>query len=320
MNKLLVILGPTSTGKTDLALQLAHKFSGELISVDSRQLYKSLDIGTGKIPQLTFTKRHLAKKNRFWEIDGIKVWMYDVVNPEQQYTVADYIKDAKKVIRNIQRRDKLPIVVGGTGLYIKALLYGFSSLSIPVDWKLRKKLEQLSTTQLQEKLKNLSPKKWNSLNHSDGQNPRRLVRAIELELGKGNQVIPDLRSQGLVKEFHILKIGLTTQRKILYERADKSVINRIKAGMISEAKELHKNGLSFKRMRQLGLEYRVLADFLERKIETRDKLLKILQGKIHGYIRRQSTWFKKEKDTNWFDITTSDYLNIIENLVSDWYN
>lgn len=314
MNKLLVILGPTATGKTDLALYLAKRFNGELISCDSRQVYTGLDIGTGKLP----TDLRIKKGNGWWEIDGIKVWMYDVANPSIQYTVADYVKDARRIVEDIKGRGKLPITVGGTGLYLRTLLYGLSNLSVPLDKKLRQQLEKLSISQLQEKLKEISPQRWDRLNYSDKQNPRRLIRAIELGVSKVGK--SDLGNWGLSKEFNILKIGLTASRDILYQRADKRVVSRIKAGMIEESKVLNKEGLSLKRMRQLGLEYGILADFLEGKIKNRKELTRILQGKIHGFIRRQLTWFKKERDVSWFDITRKGSHSEVEKLVAIWYS
>ncbi len=327
MNRILIILGPTSTGKTDLALQLAQKFNGELISCDSRQVYKGLDIGTGKQPssKLKVKSSKLKKGKGYWEIDGIKVWMYDVISPKIQYNVASFIDDAGKVIKDIHKRGKLPILVGGTGLYLKAILYGLSNLSIPVDQKLRKELEQLTLSQLQEKLKHLSLEKWNSLNNSDNQNPRRLIRAIELVLSKPikNRLKIDCLPAGKaglrIKNDDFLKIGLTSSTDFLYQRSDQRVISRIKQGMIDEAIKLHKQGLSFKRMKQLGLEYGVLADYLQDNIKSEEEFSKILQTKIHQFIKRQITWFKKGKDVNWFDMSTSHYLAKIEKLVSDWY-
>lgn len=321
MKKLLVILGPTSTGKTDLALNLAKKFSGVLVSCDSRQVYIGLDIGTGKYPNEDLD---IKRGRKFWEIKGIKVWMYDVVSPKKNYTVADYVRDAAKVIHYIANRSKLPIVVGGTGLYLKALLYGLSNLSIPIDQKLRQRLNKLSIIKLQERLKRLSPKKWQSLNHSDRQNPRRLIRAIELETSKrdlGN--FNNLENQGLAKDFDIFKIGMIASRDILYQRSDERVISRINQGMIEEAERLKKEGLSLKRMKQLGLEYGVLANYLDGKIKQvqgDQGLIRIMQSKIHGFVRRQLTWFKKEKNVNWFDITKSDTLSKVEKLVGIWYS
>ncbi|MBI2085764.1 tRNA (adenosine(37)-N6)-dimethylallyltransferase MiaA [Candidatus Daviesbacteria bacterium] len=316
MNKLLMIVGPTSTGKTDLALKLAKKFNGELVSCDSRQVYKKLDIGTGKLPD----KQVVVEKGKgFWEMDGVKVWMYDVVDFRQQYTVYNYVKDANKVVDNILSREKLPIIVGGTGLYLKALLEGLPNLVIPVDKDLRKELQELSKEQLQQKLQNLDKNKWESLNGSDRHNPRRLVRAIEMIMvrpKKSRFMIYDLG----FKQANLLKIGLNAPRDILYRRIDERVISRINQGMIHEAERLHKAGLSLRRMRQLGLEYGILADFLEGKIISKEDLIKIMQGKIHGYARRQQTWFKKEKDIEWFDITDQYLSGNVEKVIVKWYH
>ncbi len=327
--KLLVILGPTATGKTDLALLLAKKFNGELIACDSRQVYKGLDIGTGKLPSgVKSPKADLAKGGnaefrvqkgeRWWEIKGIKIWMYDIVDPESQYTVADYIKDATKVIKDISSRDKLPIIVGGTGLYLKALLEGLDNLQAPVDKSLREELERSTREQLQERLKNLSTTKWESLNLSDQQNPRRLLRSIELL--STNPYIDATKDKGLITEFEIFKIGLTAPREELYKKADLRVLSRLDQGMIEEAQRLYRNGLTLQRMKELGLEYGVLADFLNGVIKTKEEFIKILQNKIHGYIRRQLTWFKKEKDVIWFDISNKHLVSEVEKLTSDWYN
>lgn len=319
----LVILGPTATGKTDLALNLAKKFNGELISCDSRQVYVGLDVGTGKLPSGRWRMEdgRWKKGKSFWRIDRIKIWMYDVISPKKQYSVADYVQDAKKVIGKIRKKGKLPIIVGGTGFYLRALLEGIPNLSIPVDKNLRQKLSNLTIKQLQRKLSALDKKRWNALNNSDSQNPRRLVRAIELVLNKANQ---GDQVQGLEKEFNFLKIGLTTTREILYKRVDKHVIERINQGMIEEAKTLYKSGLSTKRMRQLGLEYGVLANFLEGKIKDKDELIKILQGKIHGYVRRQLTWFKNPTTCSgpifWFDISEKNFPNNVEKLIVKWYD
>lgn len=312
MKKLLVILGATSTGKTDLALKLAKKFNGELVACDSRQVYKGLNIGTGK---LAGEDVNIKKGKGFWDMDGVTVWMYDVVDFENQYTVYYYVKDADKIINQILKRGKLPIVVGGTGLYLKALLGGLPNLAIPLDKKLRRELSNLTIKQLQQRLQKQDKSKWKDLNESDRQNPRRLTRAIEIALGK-----PQRRelSKNLLKNFNILKIGLTAPREILYKRIDERVINRLDQGMIEESEKLHKRGLSFERMGQLGLEYGILADYLQGKI-SKIELVKVLQGKIHGYARRQITWFRKEKNVLWFDIIQSYWCEQVENKVGSWY-
>ena len=335
MNKVLVILGPTSSSKTDLALSLAKKFNGELISCDSRQVYRGLDIGTGKMPGSGRWEVRYGKG--YWDIGGIRMWMYDVVSPNVQYSVAAYVSGVIRVIGGIRERNKLPIIVGGTGLYLKALIEGLPNLAIPVDKNLRRQLEKLSKQDLQKKLEETSKDKWDSLNKSDRQNPRRLVRVIELILssrrmlasrsGSGSNKQPLSRDwipayEGMT-DFNIFKIGLTAPRGILYKRVDDRVVSRIKQGMISEAKMLHKNGLSLKRMGQLGLEYGVLANYLSgeiKEIEGDRGLVKLMQNKIHSYARRQLTWFKKEKDVIWFDITNPEYQDKIEKLVRKWYD
>lgn len=318
--ELLVILGPTATGKTDLALSLARKFNGELISADSRQVYRGLDIGTGKI---TGKFGSLKKEEGKWVVDKIPIHMYDVASPRRQYNVARFVSVANKIIWGIQRRKKLPILVGGTGLYIKAITAGLANLGIPFSAKLRKELEKLPLDQLQKKLQTLSRARWIQMNSSDRQNPRRLTRAIELEISKEDlSVQASNRVKELEKRFNILKIGLTAPKEILYQRVDAGVLSRIKQGMIKETKVLHKNGLSSNRMKQLGLEYGVLSDYITRDIKNiyGDKgLIEILQNKIHGFVRRQMTWFKKEKNINWFDITDKYFFSKVENTVSKWY-
>lgn len=325
MKRLLVILGPTATGKTDTALYLAKKFSGELVSCDSRQVYVGLDIGTGKLPSGIWNMEYgrWKKGKGWWEIDGVKIWMYDVVNPLVQYNVASYVQNAVKVVRGIRERGELPIIVGGAGLYLKALINGLPSLSIPVDKKLRRKLEQLTVSQLQERLKENSAERWERMNYSDRQNPRRLIRAIEI-LKSSKLKYQNLNVQLKSQNVNVLKIGLIAKKEILHRRSDERVIRRIKQGMIEEAERLVKDGVSLYRMRQLGLEYGVLADFLEGKIKTRKELIKILQGRIHGYIKRQLTWFNNPSASsgyiNWFDIENKKTPDKIENLVRKWYD
>ncbi|KKS14296.1 hypothetical protein A2617_03830 [Candidatus Daviesbacteria bacterium RIFOXYD1_FULL_41_10] len=332
MKKVLAILGPTATGKTDVALFLAKKFNGELISCDSRQVYKGLDIGTGKMPgrkdghpELVSgsiwipdqVRNDIKKGKGFWEINGIKVWMYDVVSPKVQYTVYDYVKDAGKVIDGILQRDKLPIIVGGTGLYLKALLQGLPNLAVPVDLKLRGELEKLSLEKLQNKLQTLSPTKWENMTSSDKKNKRRLLRSIELHLMY--PYIKQVKSEKCkVQSWDILKVGLTAPRQVLNQRIDLRLLARINQGMIEEASKLYKEGLSFKRMRQLGLEYGILADLLEGKIN-KEEFIERLKNKIHQYAKRQMTWFNHERDVLWFDINEPNMINVVENEVEKWY-
>lgn len=317
MDKLLAILGPTSSGKTDIALRLADKFHAELVSCDSRQVYKSLDIGTGKLPSQD-SKVDVFKSNGFWIINGIRIWLYDVADPKKQYTVSHYIKDATKAISEIKKLSKLPIIVGGSGLYFKGLMEGIPNLDIPVDSKLRRQLQKLSVKELQEKLQNISFESWNKLNESDKKNPRRLLRSIEIAL-MNPYIKESQKSKFKNQKYNVLKIGLMAPRDVLNKRIDVRVYSRINQGMIEEAEKLHKEGLTFERMKELGLEYGVLADYLIGK-SSKEELIEKLKTKIHQYAKRQVTWFKKEKNITWFDITKENYINNVERLVIDWYN
>src|SRR3989344_5087951 len=313
MKKVIVILGPTAAGKTDTAIDLAKKFSGELISCDSRQVYIGLDIGTGKLPGIEVK---VKKGNGYWEMDGVKVWMLDIADPKKRYTVFDYVKDREKVLEDIFKREKLPIIVGGTGFYLKSLLEGLDNLSIPSDKKLRIRLEKLSISKLQEELKKISAAKFEKLNNSDRNNPRRLIRAIELLSQKSNKKNVDAKS----KDLDVLKIGLTTRREIIGKRIKDRILHRLDKGMIEEVANLLKNGLSIARLKELGLEYSIISDYVTGVIKNKEDLVKILRIKIGQYAKRQMTWFKKEKDLNWFDITEKNYYEMVEKMVADWYN
>lgn len=329
--KILAILGPTATGKTDIALNLAKKLEGEIVSCDSRQVYRGLDIGTGKDPSspppyggvalddnsrlVILRELSNSRHKGYWIVNGIKIWMYDVVDPKEQYDVAKYIGDSTACIENIIKRKKLPIIVGGSGLYLRGLLEGFSNLQKATNPRLRNKLNKLALYELQEWFKKKSPEKWESMNNSDRNNRRRLVRAVELSMSKENGYSPE----GLLKKYDVLKIGLTAPRIVLYKRIDARVISRIKQGMIKEAESLFKKGLSLSRMRELGLEYGILADYLEKKIDKKE-LIQVMQIKIHRYAKRQQTWFKKEKNVYWFYITQKNWDKKVDKLVSGWYN
>ncbi|MBI2021829.1 tRNA (adenosine(37)-N6)-dimethylallyltransferase MiaA [Candidatus Daviesbacteria bacterium] len=313
--KIVVILGPTATGKTDLALNLAKKLNGELISCDSRQVYKGLDLGSGKMPNQPLS---VKKRDGFWEIEGVKVWMYDCVSLNKRFSVRDYIDLASKKAKELSQQDRLPIVVGGSGLYLKGLLEGISNLQVPIDKQLRHQLEDLTLGQLQQKLIKQSPQSWDNLNSSDRSNKRRLLRSIEVATmypyrRKDNQF------SGLSKEFKILKVGLFAPRPILNKRIDYRIFSRLQQGMIKEVENLIQSGVTFEKLHELGLEYRILAKYLKERLPE-SWLIETLKVRIHQYAKRQMTWFKKVKDVNWFDITKLNYSLKVEKLIQDWYN
>lgn len=312
--KLLAIMGPTATGKTDLALRLAKKFNGELVACDSRQVYRGLDIGTVKHPGggLGFRIYDLR-----WEVDGINIWMYDVADPATQFTVYDYVAQSAKVIDDIVSRGKLPILVGGTGLYFKAVLDGLPNLDIPIDPDLRFKLEELDLGGLQNKLKELDPQKWESLNNSEKNNPRRLLRSIELNI-MNPYINQNDKIQITNDKYEVLKIGLTAPRPVLYQKIDSRLDSHISEGLIEEGKRLISGGLSLKRLRDLGLEYGVLADLFEGNI-SHNELAEKLKTKLHQYAKRQLTWFNKTKDVEWFDISEDNWQDQLDSRVQSWY-
>lgn len=275
-SKILVIVGPTATGKSDLAVRLAKKFKGEIISADSRQVYAGLDIGTGKI-----TKK---------EMRGVLHHLLDVANPKKKFTVVKYVELAEKAIRNILSRDRLPIVVGGTGFYIEALVDGVILPDVPPDNKLRKKLQEKTAVQLFAMLKKLDPKRAKNI---DPNNSRRLIRAIEIALQLG--VVPQIKR---VSRYQPLFIGLNLPKEELKKKIKTRLEKRL-AGMITETRQLHKKGLSWKRMKELGLEYRYLALYLT-KVLTKEETAQQLESEIWHYARRQMTWFIRDERISWF--------------------
>lgn len=205
MRKVIIICGPTATGKTKLALQLAKEFNGELISADSRQVYIGNDVETGKDLHLNTS--------------GIKIWLYDVVNSGEEFSVSVWRRLAQNAIKDILARDKLPIVVGGSGLYIKSLVQNLPDIDVPYDKKLRKELENKSVADLFNYLKNINSQKAHSLNNSDKLNPRRLIRAIEILISPSTRL-----GEGLGVRY--LQIGLTSSKQELITRIKTRVFER----------------------------------------------------------------------------------------------
>lgn len=297
--KVLVILGPTATGKSDLGVTLARKFDGEVISADSRQVYKGMNLGTGKI-----TKK---------EMDGVPHHLLDVANPKKVFSVSDYSKLASKVLDKILEKNKLPIVVGGTGFYIDTLLNDVALPEVPPNKTLRKDLEKKDADQLFLILKKLDPSRAKNI---DAKNKVRLVRAIEIAKALGK--VPKLDRKK--SPFKVLYIGLAPDEKILKEQIHSRLLSRIKKGMINEIKKLHENGLSWKRLHDLGLEYRFVAEQLQGKISKKEMVEKLEQA-IWQYTKRQKTWFKLNKDIHWFDpkqmISRHKLVKLVKTFVAE---
>ncbi len=276
--RIIVVLGPTASGKSDLAVEIARQIGGEVISADSRQIYRGLDIGSGKI-----TKR---------EMRGVPHHLLDVANPSRQFSVVQYRRLALRAIADILKRGKVPIICGGTGFYIQSIVSGMVIPEVPPNKLLRKKLESKNADELFAMLKKLDAR---SASDIDAKNPVRLVRAIEIVQALG--FVPQL--EALPPSWDVLQIGITIDMESLREKIITRLAKRMKKGMLAEGARLHSEGLSWKRMRALGLEYRALANLLTGTV-TRDEMTERLTIEICQYAKRQMMWFKRDKSIKWF--------------------
>ncbi|MEK7644986.1 MAG: tRNA (adenosine(37)-N6)-dimethylallyltransferase MiaA [Patescibacteria group bacterium] len=289
--KILVIVGPTASGKSDLAVHLAKQLDGEVISADSRQVYKGLDVGTGKITAV--------------EMQGVRHHLLDVASPLRKFTVERYKKLAAKAIADIAKRGKLPIICGGTGFYIDALVDGIVFPDVPPNPKLRAELAKIGKKDpaaLFAQLKELDPERAEAI---DQHNLRRVIRAIEIATALGK--VPKISSMENTENsspYDPIFIGVNPDTETLRAKIQTRLIERIdKQGMVDEARALYDGGLSWKRMEELGLEYRYLALFLQQKI-TREKMIDRLGFEIWHYAKRQLAWFKRNKHIQWFESGT----------------
>jgi len=301
---LIVIVGPTATGKSDLAVRIAQKgikgIKGEVVSADSRQVYKGLDIGTGKI-----TKR---------EMKGVAHHLLDIADPRipasspWRFNVETWRAAAARAIEEIHARGYVPIICGGTGFYIEALIDGITLPDVPPNPGLRKKLEKKSAVQLFAMLKKMDAKyamKMKNISNGDWQNPRRLIRAIEIATALGS--VPAISKTSKSKSpYAPIFIGLTLPSEELKQKIALRLHKRLAAGMIEEARNLHKpvakggGGVSWKRMHELGLEYRYVALYLQKKL-SKPEMTEKLAGEIWQYARRQMAWFRRDRRIEWFD-------------------
>jgi len=320
MNKLLVICGPTSTGKTTLAIKIAKKFNGELVSADSRQVYKGMDIGTGKdLPKGAKIKLPWFKKYGYYEVDEVKIWGYDLADPRHEFSVAQYIKFAERVISDILKRGKLPILVGGTGLYIKGVVDGIATAEVPKNNLLRKNLEGKPAEELFEKLAQMDSFKAGQMNSSDKKNPRRLIRALEIAMWRINNVKKDKELEKKKTVFKVLEIGLTAPEKFIFDRIKLRVGERVKAGIKNEVQNLLKQHVTWEMPSMSSMGYGQWKEYFNNK-KTEDEVFKDWEGEEKKYVKRQMVWFKKDKRICWFDITASKYSQSVEKSVEKWYS
>ncbi len=265
---LLVILGPTASGKTRLGVTAAEQFGGEIISADSRQVFRGMDIGTGK---------DLA------EYGDIPYHLIDIVQAGSEFSVFDFQECFITAFKDIQNRGRLPILVGGTGLYLDAALRGYQLVKVPENPALRTELAELNLNDLQQRLLQLRPEQHNT---SDLQDPERLVRAIEIATGEGNTAPLPLPA------IEPLVFGVRWDRSVLRQRITERLKQRLAEGMIEEVRHLHEAGIPYVNLEYYGLEYRLVAQHLQGQLNRNDMFQK-LNSAIHQFAKRQETWFRR---------------------------
>jgi len=275
---IIVILGPTASGKSALAVHLARKFNGEVISADSRQVYKGMNLGSGKI-----TKK---------EMKGVPHHLIDVASPQKRFDVTRYRRMAQASISQVIKRERTPMICGGTGFYIQAIIDGIVIPEVKPDQKLRAELEKLDTKSLFEKLKKLDQRRAKNIDQS---NRRRLIRALEIVIKTG-KAVPILKKQPL--PYPVLMIGIKKTPEELKKLIKLRLNKRLNAGMVKEVKKLRQSGISWKKLVDFGLEYRFVALYLQGLIN-RKKMIELIQKESEHFTKRQMTWFKRDERIYW---------------------
>lgn len=283
--KVIVICGPTASGKTTLSIQLAQKINGEIISSDSMQIYKDMNIGTAKPDQQ--------------EMQGIKHYLLDFVEPNQRYSVADYKKDAENAIEDILQKGKVPIIVGGTGLYVDSLIYGIEYPNIEFDENYRKELERRvekeGLEKLYEKAKKIDPQAMKKISRND---QKRILRVLEIYNATGKtKTEQEIESRKNEVKYDYRVFAINIDREKLYDRINKRVDVMIQKGLIEEVENLLKKYNEFPTAMQ-GLGYKEVVEYIQGKVLKED-MIENIKRESRRYAKRQITWFKKNKQTIW---------------------
>ncbi len=291
--KVIIVVGPTASGKSALGVQLAKKYNGEVISADSRQVYRKLDIGTAKT-----TKE---------EMGGIPHHLIDIVDIEQVYSAADFKKDAAKAIEEITERSHLPIIVGGTFFYIDTLLGKVNLPEVPPNPALREKLEKKSNEQLLYLLEEKDPRRAAAV---DPENRRRLIRA--LEIANTLDYVPNQPAQQ--SPYQALTIGIEIDRDELRDRFETRAKEWLKGGLIEEVKDLLEGGVTRERLSEIGFEYRLVLELIDGEIDEAKFIEKFIQ-KNWQYAKRQMTWLKRDASIHWFERDDPEIFNSVSNFL-----
>ena len=276
----IAVIGPTASGKSNFAVTLAQEFDGEIVSADSRQVYRGLDLGTGKI-----TKE---------EAMGVPHHLLDVASPLEQFSVAEYVKLAEEAMADITVRGKVPIICGGSGQYVDALLRDAPVPDVPPQAAIRAELEPKTAEELFAELEELDPDRAQGI---DPHNKRRIIRAIEIVRVTGKPV-PALGKTDVRRPFDVLWLGIDVPPEELRDRISERLSLRLNKGLVDEARVMHARGVSWERMEELGLEYRYAARFLQGQLREAE-FVKQLNDAISQYARRQRTWWRRHDDIQW---------------------
>ncbi|MFA9288555.1 MAG: tRNA (adenosine(37)-N6)-dimethylallyltransferase [Weeksellaceae bacterium] len=310
MNNCIVITGQTATGKTSLALRLAQTHNGELINVDSRQVYKKLDIITGKDitadSQFTLVEKMGDFEIGYYMLHGTKIWLYDIVHPKQLFSAIDYAVCALRVIEILEKQGKTPIIVGGTYYYLKNLLYGHIETISEPDEKLRAELNIKDISEIQEILKTKKPKLFESLNNSEKHNRHRLIRKIELL--NQPQVNSSTNNIGLSETHDVQMIGLHYEKNTDLETAiTKRVHDRIEQGAIAEVENLLKAGYTSTDPGLRTIGYIQIMQYLTKEL-TLEEMIQIWITKEIQYAKRQKTFIQADTTIQWYSPLDTDHI------------
>ena len=292
--EVIVICGPTASGKTGLSIELAKKINGEIISGDSMQIYKEMDIGTAKVTRE--------------EMQGIKHYLIDIIEPNQRYSVAEFKKDAEKAIEEIINKGKTPIVVGGTGLYIDSLIYGIEYQNIKLDEEYRKKLEKEAEEgldNLYEKAKKIDPEAMKKISPND---KKRIIRVLEIYKATGKTKTQQEEESRKELKYDYKVFAINMEREKLSERINKRVDLMLQQGLIEEVEKITEKYNEFPTAMQ-GLGYKEVVEYLENKT-TKEEMIEKIKMETRRYAKRQITWFKKNKQTIWLDGLKSREENV----------
>lgn len=301
--KVIVICGPTASGKTALSIELAKKINGEIISSDSMQIYKDMDIGTAKPTEQ--------------EMQEIKHYLLDFVEPDQRYSVAQFKKDAEKAIEEILAKNKVPIIVGGTGLYVDSLIYGIEYQEIELDKKYREELEEKAQKEgletLYEQAKKIDPQAIEKISAND---KKRILRILEIYHSTGKtKTQQEIESRKNEVKYDYKVFALNMEREKLYERINKRVDIMIEQGLIQEVENLCSKYTEFPTAMQ-GLGYKEVVEYLQGKISKQEMIEKI-KIETRRYAKRQLTWFRKNKQTIWLEATKGK--ENVEIILKEYY-